>query len=302
MGITEFYHIYQRGMNGQVIFYCNLDRLVYLTIQSVLARRYDIKLLSTVYMFTHTHELARAPSLLRQKAYTREKACLYTREFNRIRGGTGSLFAPKSGSAPKRTEKQIRTNLAYLANNPCEKQLCRSCVDDRWSFIAYAGSPHPYSEPIALRNASRRLRSGIGVVKGEYLRNTYLSHRLLVRLFDGLDPVEVQQLTDMIIRVYSPVDYDAAIRYFGTYEKMVTAFDANAGSEYDLTEIWEPHNDIPYVRMVRVLRKMGYSMLTKDFLRSPPVKLVRTLLGATGGSPYQVRKFLHLPDPDSSYE
>lgn len=50
----------------------------------------------------------------------------------------------------------------------------------------------------------------------------------------GLSARELQQYTDYAIRMYNPVDYYAVIRYYGSYDKMLTAINSNTGSEYDV--------------------------------------------------------------------
>lgn len=294
----EFYHMYHRGQEGQVIFYCAIDRLVYYTLSSVLSRKYNVSILSAAYMFTHTHQTGRSSSSSVTRLYLSQLGRLYARMFNDMSGLPGRLFSPRSGLALKRTEKEIRTNLAYLANNSVEKRLFGHCWQDRWNFVAYAGSPFPFSEPLVRRTASRRLRTALAIVQGEYQRGEYLDYILLLRLFTGLSPKETQQLIDAIISIYTFIDYEAAVGFYGSYEKMILAFDSNTGAEYGFTEAWEPPSDIPYQQMCGLARKMGFNLAEKKFLRTCPPELFAAFLRDTEATPYQIRRFLHLSDID----
>lgn len=55
-------HNYQKGFNGNLLFYCLLDRLVYLTIFCTEVLRYHVTVLSLDLMFTHTHSLLKMAS------------------------------------------------------------------------------------------------------------------------------------------------------------------------------------------------------------------------------------------------
>ena len=269
--MVNHYHMYHRGMDGQVIFYCAIDRLVYYTLSSVLSRRYGIHMISAAYMFTHTHQLGRAPSPEIVREYEYQLGWYYARAFNQASGRRGCLFSHSAGFAAKRTEKDIRTNLAYLANNSVEKRLFNHCWEDRWTFVAYAGSPSPFSEPLVRKKASRRLRSALKIIESEYLLREYLDYALLFRLFSGLSQKETQQLIDAIILIYQIIDYEASVSFYGSYEKMILAFDSNTGSEYGFTEAWEPPSDIPYRQMCRIVHRQGFNLVEKNSCRPLPL-------------------------------
>ena len=58
-GITN--HVYQRTVNGEQLFYCLEDCLVFYTILSVCARTAEIEVLELCIMHNHTHSLIKAP-------------------------------------------------------------------------------------------------------------------------------------------------------------------------------------------------------------------------------------------------
>lgn len=284
-------------MAGQVIFYCVIDRLVYYTLSSILSRKYGIQVISAAYMFTHTHQLGRALSQEIVREYEYQLGWHYARAFNQASGRRGCLFSHSAGFTVKRSEKEIRTNLAYLANNSVEKRLFKHCWEDRWNFVAYAGSPYPFSKPLVKKTASRRFRNALKIIESEYLRSEYLDHALLLRLFSGLPPKETQQLIDAIIQIYQFIDYEAAVSFYGSYEKMLLAFDSNTGSEYGFTEAWEPPSDIPYRQMCRIVRQRGLNLVEKEFLHAPSSDLILDLMRGSDASSYQIRRFLHMPEP-----
>lgn len=293
--MDSVYHCYHRGKDGQLLFYCDPDRLVYYSINSILAAKHHIKVLAITLMFNHVHLLVRAPSIPVLRKYFREVACTYTCEFNRIRGAGGPVFSKRSGIAAKKTTKKCKSCYAYLANNPVEKKLCHRGVEDRWTFVAYAGSPFPFSKPLALRFASKRFRRALNVVYGMRRKGEILRHRMLEHLYAGLSSDESRQLTDAIIRIYSVTDYDAVLRLYGSYEKMLLAFDSNTGEEYDIDESWEVDSDRAYVYLCGLLQHRGYNLLEKDFLQDPPVHQFTALMRESGATPYQIARFFHLP-------
>ncbi len=295
--MNDYCHMYHRGMAGQVIFYCVIDRLVYYTLSSILSRKYGVQVISAAYMFTHTHQLGRALSPETVREYEYRLGWYYARAFNQASGRRGCLFSHSAGFAVKRTEKEIRTNLAYLANNSTEKRLFRHCWEDRWNFVAYTDSPCPFSNPLVKKTSSRRLRNALKIIEGEYLRSEYLDYALLLRLFSGLSPKELQQLIDAIILIYQFIDYEASVSYYGSYEKTLLAFDSNTGSEYGFTEAWEPPTDIPYRQMCRIVRQQGFNLVEKEFLRAPSSDLIMDLMRGSDATPYQIRRFLHMPEP-----
>ena len=138
-------HNYQKGFNGNLLFYCLLDRLVYLTVFCTEVLRYHVTVLSLDLMFTHTHSLLKMASRGGLSRFNQTVEMKYAQEFNRAGGHKGAVFMKTYGWAQKKNNAKVRSCLAYIANNQVEKKLCRRAIDCRWNFLAYSRCDHPFS-------------------------------------------------------------------------------------------------------------------------------------------------------------
>lgn len=249
----EVHHIYQRTINRFNIFYDLEDYLVYYTIFSIAARQYEVTILGLCLMFDHIHMLIKSDARVRMSEFVRQVTCMFAREQNNEVGRKGSLFQARFGSAPKKGLKLLRTAIAYLFNNPVEKRLCSRAEEYRWNFLAYALSPHPFSDPLILGRASLSLKRAIKEVDLAESEDRHLRYVQLKRLLSKLDEREKMQLVDHIISIYKPFDYEEVIACYGSYEDMLTAINSNTGSEYDIKEDRYRFSDMEYVRMAEIL-------------------------------------------------
>ena len=249
----EVHHIYQRTINRFNIFYDLEDYLVYYTIFSIAARQYEVTILGLCLMFDHIHMLIKSDARVRMSEFVRQVTCMFAREQNNEVGRKGSLFQARFGSAPKKGLKLLRTAIAYLFNNPVEKRLCSRAEEYRWNFLAYALSPHPFSDPLILGRASLSLKRAVKEVDLAESEDRHLRYVQLKRLLSKLDEREKMQLVDHIISIYKPFDYEEVIACYGSYEDMLTAINSNTGSEYDIKEERYRFSDMEYVRMAEIL-------------------------------------------------
>lgn len=249
----EVHHIYQRTINRFNIFYDLEDYLVYYTIFSIAARQYEVTILGLCLMFDHIHMLIKSDARVRMSEFVRQVTCMFAREQNNEVGRKGSLFQARFGSAPKKGLKLLRTAIAYLFNNPVEKRLCSRAEEYRWNFLAYALSPHPFSDPLILGRASLSLKRAVKEVDLAESEDRHLRYVQLKRLLSKLDKREKMQLVDHIISIYKPFDYEEVIACYGSYEDMLTAINSNTGSEYDIKEDRYRFSDMEYVRMAEIL-------------------------------------------------
>lgn len=290
-------HTYHRGKDGNVLFYSNLDRLIYFSIYCTEARKREIVVLAITLMFTHIHRLSSAESIKTILDVEKESARKYARAFNEAAGLSGDLFQHPIGWACKKTTKQIRSTLAYIANNLVEKKLTKKAEDSRWTFIAFTKSDHPFSEIIRMEQASSKMRKAVRMVKWLAGKNRPLTYPLLRTLMQDLNPNEKNQLTDKIISLYSVIDYERAANYFGGYRNMIQAFTTTTGAEYDIPEPLEAGTDTAYVRMARMVQETGYSSVRKQFLKAGKDEirnLIRRFQEECRASDYQIRRFLHI--------
>ena len=89
-------HCYQKGYNGNVLFYNIKDRLLYLTIFSTQAKKYGIKTLAINLMFNHVHFLVRCKdkeTLILFNATTQQ---MFARDQNSYIHSRGTLVSGKN--------------------------------------------------------------------------------------------------------------------------------------------------------------------------------------------------------------
>ena len=106
-------------------------------------------------------------------------------------------------------------------------------------------------------------------------------------------------MTDFILKTYCDVDFDDAIAFYGSLEKMILAIDSNTGSEHDMKEDWVGYTDTVYAQMGRMLRNKTGMADMKAILMLPEQerrKLYHYLLKRSDFIERQVEKYLQLPD------
>lgn len=295
--VDTFQHIYQQAINRFVIFFSWEDRLVYLTIFSVMARNYGITVLALALMFDHVHYLIRAMEREIYAKFIGVMTSTFVMAFNRDSGRKGPLFRKAYGNSAKRRDKDVRTCIAYNYNNSVEKKLFTRAEQDRWNLLAYIGSPHPFSTPIDKETASKKLLRSMDAATQFHKRNAYLDYPVVRKLFDGLADTEREQLLDFIISLYLPIDKDKLLSYYKSYDDMVLAINSNTGSEYDLDEVYDPESHQCFERMLDITRHSSFSDNPRSTILAPVAKrwqIAEILMKRTGATLSQVKRFLHL--------
>ena len=251
-------HCCQRAVDGSLLFYTISDFLVFFTIVSVMVRKFKVTLLSLILMYDHYHMSVIARNAQHLSDFISSCTWTYSREINPVFHRKGRLFEQSFLSVPKKGDKAARTNLIYLGNNAVERRIVKKAEDYRWGFLAYAKSKNPFSEPLVIRKASWPMRKAITEVKSHYKAGRYLTYAVLKRISAPLNKREQLQLTDFIIDTYNVIDYDAAIRFFDSWEDMILSMHATTGNEYDLNEVFIGKSDEYYPRLIRLtLTKTG---------------------------------------------
>lgn len=291
-------HCCQRTVDRGVLFYSYSDHLAYFTQYCVMARKYNIQVLSLCQMPDHVHDSVIANRKLDLEKFKQDTNSWYAMRWNERYGLHGPVFEQSFGSAPKSGDKKARTNLVYVGNNPVERRLVEKAEDYRWNYLAYAVSSHPFSNRLVLRDASWPLQKAVKVVKAQFKAGNPLYFNRLERLFAPLDREEGRQLVDFIITTYNCIDYEAAIRYFGTYDNMLIAMHATTGSEYDVREVFVGKSDAPYRQMTAYLLD---NHIVKDiheilsFSVDEKYELFLQLRKIVDAPGELIFKFLHLP-------
>lgn len=295
------HHIYQRTRPGKLIFYSARDAIVYFTLAMVLRDKYGIRTVGICIMPDHIHHLEVPSYATGLSGYHRELNGRFVREFNSDCGRKGPLFDPLEpfGSAPKFSDKSIRTCIAYLANNAPERRLCLKAEQYRWNFLAYYHDKYPFSSPIVLRRASYKLRRSLKEVELLQCRHRYLGYRNIDRLFSSLAQEEKSQLLDHIIFTYNEVDLDYAVSFYNSYEAMLTAVNSNTGSEHDILEERGRGSDAVYRQMCSAATGSGMVLRPKDVIVLPlgsKLDLARIIARRTGPDIWHLSRFLHVEE------
>ncbi|MBO5635766.1 MAG: transposase [Bacteroidales bacterium] len=252
-------HIYQRGLNMSVMFYSVKDVLVFYTLLYKYKNKHGIRVLGVVCMYNHYHVLIIARSQATISRFMCEFESAYSREFNKSVGIKGPLIKRAYGLSNKYEVKKQRDGAAYLYNNPVEKQLSVRAVDYRWNFLAYAKSDHPFSNKLILRKASVQMRRCLQEIDAIIKLGSFINYDFLKKWFQVLSRNEINQLIDYIIIKFKVVDYDELIRLYGSYEKMLIAFDSNTGSEHDFKEEYSEKSYKPYISlMAKLTNELGF--------------------------------------------
>ena len=290
-------HTYQRAVSGFNIFYEVEDYLEYYTIFSVMSRRYGVIVYGLCLMIDHIHSLTCTSCSKTFSKFMSNVAIRFAKEYNRYHDRVGPLFSECFGSAPKAGMKLLRTAIAYLFNNPVERFLCKRAQDYRWNFLAYANSDNPFSEPLVLKKASRRLRRALKEVDGTVKRNEYMTYVQLRRMFVGMDAREKSQLIDYIIVRYNIIRYDIlATKCYDGYENMLVAINSNAGSEYDIHELRYGRSDAEYRELYKYVHEKGFKDAGEviSLPADAKFKLMVDMMNETSVSKLLICKFLHL--------
>lgn len=290
-------HTYQRTVSGFNIFYEVEDYLVYYTIFSVMSRRYGMVVYGLCLMIDHIHTLTSTSSCKTFSKFMSNVAIQFVKEYNRYHNRVGPLFSECFGSAPKAGLKLLRTAIAYLFNNPVERLLCKRAQEYRWNFLAYAASDNPFSDPLVLKKASRRLRRALKEVDGTVKRNEYMTYVQLKRMFVGIDAREKNQLIDYIIVRYNIIRYDdLTTKCYDGYENMLMAINSNAGSEYEVQELRYGRSDAEYRYLYKYVHEKGFKDAGEviSLPADAKFKLMVDMMNETSVSKLQICKFLHL--------
>ena len=294
------HHIYQRPIDGYVIFHTRRDFLVFLTLFFCVKKKYKVRILSVCPMVDHLHVVLEADSKKDLSAFVQDYTSRFVKEYDLSFGRTsGRLFTRRFGCAPKRNDKKARTAIAYSYNNAPERNLCNHAIDYQWNMLAYDGNDHPFSAPIDLKNSSSAMRKSMRLVDSYHRTNTPLVYNVLGRLFQDLTRQESLQLTDYILFTYCDIDFERAYRFYGDRETMLMAIDSNTGSEHDFQEEWVGYTDAVYADMGRMLLSKTGLRDMKDVLNLPIATrygLKTFLLSQSDFIPRQVEKYLQLPE------
>lgn len=287
-------HIYVRAEDCGVIFYSLEDRLVYYTISACMAKRHKIVVAAAAIMFTHTHQSIAAHTLGQIHNYLHDANSSFARMYNNHYGRCGRLFDRHPGRSQKKSSKEQRTNLIYVFNNHVEKQLCRSSTDERWAFLPYFLSPHPFSQPINLKQSSKEMRRFIKLVDRRVNRGAPLDYKDLNTIFTKLYSFEKEQFVDYVISKYNWIDPNYSISLFKDLDSMIRAIDSSTGSEYSIKEEFTKFADTQYVNLIRYAESHDLIASIHTMSKPQKINLVNSLCRYGEYATPVLSKFFHI--------
>ena len=295
-GITN--HIYQRTIEGNQLFYCIEDCLVFYTIFSVCVKSAQILVHELCLMHNHVHFLAKTETVEELSAFVDHYTAWFVREYNAFVNRTGKLFKKNFGSAPKWEEKKLRSAIIYVGNNPVEKHFCQRAEQYRWNFLAFGKSEHPFSEKIIKSKISPELKKALKAVDVMVELNLPLKYTQLIHLTRNLKDKEMNQFVDYVISAYFPFDYKELSSHFKSFESMLEAMDSTTGDDYDIKEQRDSFSLAVFHEMVRYLQKGMKKYEIRKITTLPidrKMEIYHELRQHTSASDHQARNFLHLP-------
>ncbi len=291
-------HSYQRTINGDLLFYNVYDGLMFFTIFCVTAPKHRVRVYKLCLMPDHIHNSSSAARKKDLSSFTQSYTSLYAREFNIVCHEKGSVFQSPFGSVPKYGDKKARSNFIYVDNNPVERHLVDKAEQYRWNFLAYSTSDHPFSEPLIIRNASKKMVRAIKLVESRHEEGKYLPYVMLKRMFAPLSEKEKLQLIDFIIVTYNIIDYKGSEIFFNSYEAMIEATHSVTGSEHDLNEVFVGKSDAHYKKMTDIIMDTGRFKDIHDIFAlsiEERMELLQVLNRETAATLEQIAKYLHIP-------
>ena len=297
-----FQHIFQHAIDYRLLFYSTADRLVFFTIFSVMSVRYGVIVLALALMYNHFHCLIQTVSSKVMALFIGTVTSTFAHAFNRDIGRKGHIFQKAYGNAVKSSDKKVRTCIAYNYNNSVEKGLFGRAEQDRWNFLAYIASDHPFSEQIELDRASKHLRSALKEVERYVKDQAYLNYPTIRRIFKKLSAKEKEQLIDFIISRYLPINKDTLLSFYKGYDEMVMAINSNTGAEYDIHEEYNNDSDTIYTNMLKLIEISSFSSKPHSVIMADDKKkmqIASVLKQRTGAKDYQIARVLHLDCPQS---
>ena len=295
-------HCYQRTVDGYLIFYTIEDFLLFYTLLCTIAPKYRIRIYKVTLMPDHYHLVLTAECFEDLAHFIAELTSRFTKAQNVELQRKGALFEGPFGFSLKKQEKDARSAFIYADNNPVERKLCERAEQYRWTFLAYAQSDHPFSRKICRSHERKAFRQMLDGVDRLHANRQPTSYRFLQYQFSRLTAEEKPCAVDYIISKYRVMDFDAVIKFFGSYERMLMADHTTTGSEHDLKEVFVGRDDKVYRQLSILLLRMTGIRDLHEVLRLPMEKrrsLFHSIRCSTSLPVVQIAKYLRIPRASS---
>ena len=143
-------HVYNKGYDGNLLFYTIFDYLSFFTALSCLSAKYGVELIALTLMPNHYHclQLGERKAIIK---FNQDLASWYAKEFNSVYNIDGQLFSTPYGRAPKSIGKQIRATIAYILNNPASAAFPTASSNTAGISFLIMAIPILFRKPMLLR-------------------------------------------------------------------------------------------------------------------------------------------------------
>ena len=137
---SGYYHVVPKGINAQIIFGEDADRLSYLDLMARAKKDTDIRIHAYCLMSNHVHLVLEDPhrKLSEFIKYVHERyGTKYSKKYDRV----GGVFAKTCWSEPIETEEYLLCAVRYVHANPAHAGICKAAAYDWSSAKEYLGQP-----------------------------------------------------------------------------------------------------------------------------------------------------------------
>lgn len=283
-------HVYKRRKDKFLLFYTTRDFLVYYTLFFCLAEKHKVRTYGLCIMVDHVHELLQASERERLENFERELNSRFAKEWNFAHNTVGQVFS-RFGNSIKLGDKQKRTCVAYLANNPVERHICVNAEQYTWTFLL------PDRDTYSLSALSEDLLFKLKRVEALRQSGRPLTYLVLDNLVAGLDAQEQKILVGHIIKTYDALDRQSVLNLYGDEATMIIAVNSNTGSEYDIKESFSGVSDAVYSK-IRLILDRDYNVKSPaDVIHwdiDKKIAALHDLMSKSSATMAQVAKYLHL--------
>lgn len=128
---TELYHVVDRGVNRQNIFYEEDDKDKFMQLIKKYKEKYDVEIHNVVLMDNHFHLQIKTPGKNISK-FMQVLTSIYARYFNKKYDRIGHLFQSRFLSEPILDDDYYKTVFRYILQNPVRANLCKT-MNYKWS-------------------------------------------------------------------------------------------------------------------------------------------------------------------------
>lgn len=127
---SGIYHVYCRGNSRRVIFYDDVDRLLFCNCVNIAAEKHKTKIFAYALMDNHFHLLVKTDYLSK---FVASLKISFIKKYNKKHYFTDSLCGSRFGSAVKESSAALKKSLLYILCNPVKAGICNDVENYRWT-------------------------------------------------------------------------------------------------------------------------------------------------------------------------